>query len=295
VMMQRTRPLAPRRGVALLVSALTLTASGAAGTALVAPAQAAAATVQTTSANWAGYAVRRTGVRFRTVSGTWTVPRVDCSDGVSRSSANWVGIGGYSPTARALEQLGTESDCTRGGREVYSAWFEVVPDSATTSRLTVTPGDTVRASVQVRGTLVTMKLADLARGTSQTRVVRADTVDQTSAEWIVEAPSICSGDTIGDANCRQTALANFGTTGFSAARATTSAGHTGTVADPTWTTVAIVLRAQARGGPGFLNGHGGPPPNATAGGATPGALDVTGGAFSVAFGETQAVSPAAPA
>jgi hypothetical protein len=275
--------VSPRRGVAALL-ALALIGGGAG----VASAQAATAT----SANWAGYAVRKTGTAFRHVSGTWTVPAVDCTTGAESYSANWVGLGGYSSSAKALEQLGTESDCSRSGTASYSAWFEVVPTAATTARMTIEAGDVVRASAAVRGTLVTLKLTDLTRGKTITKTVRAGVVDVSSAEWIVEAPSLCDGTTTSDASCAQSALANFGSTGFSAASATTSAGHTGTILDAAWTPVAITLRASARGGPGgFLPGGGGPGRGrgglepASSGGATPGALTASGDGFGVTYGD----------
>jgi hypothetical protein len=269
-----------RRGAAVLVSALVLAASG--GGAVVATAQ--AATVSTTSSNWAGYAVRRTGTAFKSVSGTWTVPAVDCTSNAETYSANWVGLGGYSTTSKALEQLGTESDCSRSGQATYSAWFEVVPAAATDSKITIKAGDTITASVKVVNKVVTMTIKNSTRGTSQTKVVRAAAVDRTSAEWIVEAPSLCTGTVATDASCRQTALADFGTTGFTAATATSTTGHTGTIVDPAWTTVGITLRSQTRGGPGFVRGRG-DFGQAAAGGAIPGALDATGGAFDVAYGE----------
>lgn len=276
--------MSPRRGVAALL-ALALIGGGAG----VASARAATAT----SANWAGYAVRETGTAFRHVSGTWTVPAVDCATSSGESySANWVGLGGYSSSAKALEQLGTESDCARGGTASYSAWFEVVPAAATTARLTVKAGDVIRASAAVRGTLVTLKMTNLTRGRTATKTVRASAADVTSAEWIVEAPSLCDGATTSDASCSQSALANFGSTGFAAASATTSAGHTGTILDPAWTPVAITLRATARGGPGgFPPGAGGGPGRGrgvdlpSSGGATPTAPTATGDGFTVTYGD----------
>lgn len=273
-----------RRLGAAVVAAVV--AAGLAGPA-VAPAPASAATASATSSNWAGYAVRRTGVTFRRVSGTWTVPAVDCSAGGQTYSANWVGLGGYSATSPALEQLGTESDCSRAGKATYEAWFEVVPAAATTAKLTVKAGDVVHAGAAVKDKLVTLTLTDTTRGTSATKVVRAGAVDVSSAEWIVEAPALCSGTTTSDAGCAQTALANFGATGFSAAKATTKAGHSGTILDSAWTPVVITLSQAARRGPGFLPGRDGPGAGrsltASTGGATPGALTATGDGFPVAY------------
>jgi hypothetical protein len=271
--------VSPRRGVAALL-ALALIGGGAG----VASAQAATAT----SSNWAGYAVRKTGTAFRHVSGTWTVPAVDCADSTETFSANWVGLGGYSSSSKALEQLGTESDCTRAGTASYSGWFEVVPAAATTARMTVKAGDVVRASAAVRGTLVTLKLTNLTRAKTIAKTVRASAVDVSSAEWIVEAPSLC------DAACSQSALADFGSTAFSAAGATTAAGHTGPILDAAWTPVAITLRATGRGGPGGLlpgsdaggpgRGRGAIEP-ASSGGATPGTLTASGDGFGVVYGD----------
>lgn len=255
-----------------------------------------AATVHTTSSNWAGYAARRTGVSFRHVSGTWTVPAVDCSSGTAGSSASWVGLGGYATSSQALEQLGTESDCSRSGTATSSAWFEVVPSVATTAKLTVRPGDVVSASAAVSGHLVTLEITNKTRGTTATRTVRAATVDTSSAEWIVEAPALCDGTTTSDAGCAQTTLANFGSTGFSAAKATTSAGHAGSILDTAWNAIAITLSPAAQGRGGFPGGPGGgrgggdgpgrlaDTTSAAGGGATPGTLSATGDAFPVAYG-----------
>jgi hypothetical protein len=81
-----------------------------------------AATTSATSSNWAGYAAHRSGVRFHSVTGTWTVPTVDCSSQTRAWSANWIGLGGYSTSSNALEQTGTEADCDAAGHASYSSW-----------------------------------------------------------------------------------------------------------------------------------------------------------------------------
>src|SRR2546430_635897 len=86
------------------------------------------------SANWAGYAVAATdGVpatsadgsattaapaSFTSVTGTWRQPRATCTAGSVGFSSVWVGLGGFSPGSEAIEQIGTEVDCTGGGRAV---------------------------------------------------------------------------------------------------------------------------------------------------------------------------------
>lgn len=263
----------------LLLAALALLGSLAA---LPATGAQAASSV---SSNWAGYAVRGAGVRYGRVSGSWTVPAVSCAPGQRSYSANWVGLGGYSSSSKALEQLGTESDCTPGGNASYSAWFEVVPDVAHTSSLRVHPGDAVTASATVHGTRVTLRLADRATGRSATRVIRADAVDLTSAEWITEAPSICSGTTA--SSCALGRLADFGTTSFTAARATTTTGRAASISGGGWTPVQISLsQATGRGGPGGRFEQ-----TATAGAAAlPSLLTGSGDSFSVTY--TSSTTPA---
>jgi Peptidase A4 family len=233
---------------------------------------AAASAGTTTSANWAGYAVHRTGVRFRSVSAVWTIPTVTCGSG-SAYSAAWVGLGGYHTNAAALEQAGTESDCSASGRARYSAWYELVPQTSRTIRMTVDAGDQMAVRVSVSGARVTVRLRDLTRGTAFTRTLTATAVDTTSAEWIVEAPSECSGT-----RCRVLPLATFADTTFSSARATSATGHAGTIADALWASTAIDLSPDS-GRPQF----GGPRGRemASAASAATGALSATGSAFTV--------------
>src|SRR4051794_18012155 len=76
-----------------------------------------------TSANWAGYA--STGAQFSKVSGSWVQPTASCDSG-GGDAVFWVGIGGATGESSALEQTGTEVDCSSGS-PVYSAWYELVP------------------------------------------------------------------------------------------------------------------------------------------------------------------------
>jgi hypothetical protein len=268
------------------------------------PGVADAASLKATSSNWAGYAARRVGVDFKRVSGAWTVPAVDCSAAPGATySANWVGLGGYATGAQALEQLGTESDCSASGKATYSGWFEVVPDVASPAKLTIKPGDRMFASATVAPAtrVVTLTLADLTRRTKATKTVAAAAVDLTSAEWIVEAPSLCFGSA--SSSCRQTALAKFGATGFTQARATTTTGHAGGLLDTAWNAVALTLSPEqtaSDGGSGPGSGAGGrapwgpggdddpgaastPATTSGAGSALPGALSIDGSAFGVTY------------
>ena len=246
---------------------------------LIAVAPAAAAS---TSSNWAGYAASGATARFRRVSATWTVAPVDCTAGRRTYSAAWVGLGGYHSNARALEQAGTDANCDAAGGAHYSAWYELVPAGSVRVPLTVRAGDTLAASVTVRGTLVQVSLANRTTGAKVARTLRAPAIDVTSAEWIVEAPSACWSQ-----GCTVLPLADFGTAGFTGARATSATGHTGTISDAAWHATAIRLSAaSARDlGPGRFAG------DQAAATATPAALSATGDAFAVVYAASAATSP----
>jgi peptidase A4-like protein len=254
--------------------------------ALVAAAPAAEATTRNaTSSNWAGYAASKSGVTFKRVSGTWVQPKISCSSVRRRYSAYWLGLGGLHTTSTALEQIGTEADCG-GGKAIYSAWYELVPNDPVDLKLTVHPGDTISAAVTVSGHSVKLFLANRTRGTTFTKTLQASKVDVTSAEWIAEAPSECDDR----GNCDTLALADFGTASFANARATSSTGHTGTISDPAWSAVKITLTSDRvrRGGPGFMSDGSG---SAT---ATPAELNATGDAFAVSYEGGDGTSTGAP-
>ena len=237
------------------------------------------------STNWAGYAVHRSGVSFDKVVGSWTQPAVTCTAGEPTYSSLWVGLGGYSTTSSALEQIGTEEDCTTKGTAVASAWYELVPAPSRTVALTIAAGDRMRASVSVRGRLVTLTLADLTSRRTFTRTIRTTPIDQTSAEWIMEAPSVCAGA----ANCTTLPLAAFGTAAFTGASAQSTTGHTGTITDRHWGASEISLVTTGRhfiGGP-----QGAAVPGVT---AIPTVLTAQGSAFSVTYQGAASPTTASP-
>jgi peptidase A4-like protein len=182
----------------------------------------------------------------------------------------------------ALEQIGTELDCTASGRAVSSAWYELVPATSHTTKLIVHSGDRVRASVAVSGHRIALAIADLTRRRSFTRTLHATVLDTTSAEWIVEAPSVCHSAT----SCRTLPLADFGSAAITGARATTTTGHAGAIADARWQATRISLAAEA----GRFGGNSA----ARAVLAAPSALSAGGSGFTVSFSGTSA-SGVAPA
>jgi hypothetical protein len=215
---------------------LPLTLTAALG--LAAPALASAST--SPSANWSGYAAHGKGAKFKQVSASWREPSGECTaTGQHTYSAFWVGIGGYSLTSGALEQIGTEFDCTATGTAKLSAWYELVPASSRSLKLTVHAGDLMHASVNISGEQVQLTLTDETRHKTFTKTITDHTIDNTSAEWITEAPSECSSTN----RCVTLPLADFDQVAFSGAKATTTTGEESGVTSKHWDTTEIVLAA----------------------------------------------------
>jgi hypothetical protein len=210
--------------------------------ALVAAPAAMANANTTKSTNWAGYAIHRSGVSFRQVSGTWTQPSATCVAGQQSYSAAWVGLGGYQPTSGALEQIGTELDCNAAGKVVSSAWYELVPAPSTTISLAVQPGDVMHATVTVAGHRVVFDLEDLTRHRTFHKTSYAPSIDVSSAEWIVEAPSEC----VSQFACQTLPLADFGSVTFASATATSVGGTAGSILNSAWSRTKIRLTPGAQ-------------------------------------------------
>ena len=90
-------------------------------------------TATQTSVNWAGYAV--TGPSVSNVAGNWAQPTATCPKNQNQQAAFWVGIDGYSATDPTVEQIGTDSDCTKAtkrkpGGPNYYAWYQLYPQPA---------------------------------------------------------------------------------------------------------------------------------------------------------------------
>jgi hypothetical protein len=195
------------------------------------------------SANWAGYVAlpsTSASAAFTSVSGTWRQPQATCSTGRETYSAVWVGLGGYDTGARGLEQAGADADCSSSGLATYRAWYELLPAAPVNLTMKVRPGDEIAASATVKDRDVTLRVRDLTTGAHFTITKRAASIDRSSAEWIVEAPSVCAG---GD-SCQPLPLTDFGEVLFSSATATAS-GHTGTILDPAWSSTALELQQSA--------------------------------------------------
>ena len=236
---------------------------------------AAALADSTNSTNWSGYVAHRPGLKFRAVTAVWTQPSVTCTVGAAPSaSSTWVGLGGYSQSSNALEQIGTERDCSRSGHPTSLAWYELIPSPAKPIAMHVRPGDVMFARVAVLGDTVTMKLIDRTRGKVFSKTVVDPTPDVSSAEWIVEAPSQCDFQ----GNCQTLPLADFGSIHVRGAAARTSAGVKAPISSPLWHATSVKLLPD----PGLLD------PGAIAGTSTPSPLFDAGSAFDVSYSQTAA-------
>jgi hypothetical protein len=265
---------------------------------LVPAASAMAATQETASENWAGYVATPTSASgFSAVSGAWTQPAVTCTSGESDSySSFWVGLGGGEQQSSALEQIGTQGDCSADGTVSYYAWYELVPAGPVKLKLSINAGDKVYARTAVSGDKVTLELVDHTSGQSWTKTLTMTdaTPDTATAEWVAEAPSACVNGTSGQ--CTPLPLADFNTATFIDAHAT-AGGHTGSVSDSHWTNTAIELMPSTSsplgggsGGYGQFSGYGGYGASdssyseGSSSGAAPGSLSGDGTSFTVKYG-----------
>jgi len=221
------------------------------------------------SSNWSGYAVHHNGTAFKHVTGSWRQPTGSCAAGAPTFSAFWVGLGGYAQNSAGIEQLGTEFDCSASGTPRLSAWYELLPAPVRRISLAIAPGDQISGDVKIAGKNVTLTLEDLTRHESFSRTIFDHKIDQSSAEWITEAPSQC----VGQSRCKPLPLTDFGSVAFSGADVETSVGQTGSISSPLWSSTQIVLARSAR----FVS------TGSSSHEATPSRLRNGGHAFTVAY------------
>ncbi len=202
------------------------------------------------SSNWAGYVVTgpgstpttaSAGMRYTDVTGQWVQPKAACGAGTPTSLAIWVGLGGYSLSSRELEQVGTSADCDVHGRPSYYVWYELVPAGPVNLKMTVAPGDTIVSVVKASGSDILVQVIDRTRGTRFTRHLSMRSPDLTSAEWIAEAPTLCTDGGF----CKQLPLTRFRSLDFTRTFATGN-DVGGTITSPSWTSTVLQLVPRSR-------------------------------------------------
>jgi hypothetical protein len=172
------------------------------------------------SFNWSGYVdVEAKKGSFTSVSASWTVPSISCSQ-EDQISSQWVGFDGVSD--KTVEQAGTLAQCFQG-TAVYYTWYEMYPSGTALEGLTLAPGDQVTATVSHSGASYTLSVTDSTNGANSFSVTPScppSKCKDLSAEWIAERPAF---PTTG-----LTPLVDFGTWSPSGASVTVGA-HVGDI------------------------------------------------------------------
>jgi hypothetical protein len=194
---------------------------------------------------------------FSAVSGSWTVPSISCPS--TSYASQWVGIDGTSDAY--VIQDGTSTDCN-GTTPVYGAWYEFYGDPSvyggyedplSASTHPVAPGDVMSASVSYAASTWTFMLVNSTEHWtfSTTAAEPSPPPQQSSAEWIVEAPQVCNP------SCAQSSVADFGTVTFTDASAIANGSATSLIAPSGVAEVALnSAETQILTSPGPLSDQG---------------------------------------
>ncbi len=206
------------------------------------------------SLNWAGFAVTRHRVTFRSVRATFFVPYLNCAASPGKTlSSSWAGLDGYSGRSTSVEQIGIAANCRASGSASYFGWFEMFPYAEATLPVKVHPGDSITAEVTYSAAHgdFRLTLTDTTRGERVMRVRRCPdvtvsgtkvTCPRTSAEVIAEAPETGSGKQLSIAP-----LSDYGAMSFTGIRVTDSAGKTGGIVSSHWSATRIVQLGSSTG------------------------------------------------
>ncbi|EIW85918.1 hypothetical protein CONPUDRAFT_44784 [Coniophora puteana RWD-64-598 SS2] len=164
------------------------------------------------STNWAGAIQSKAAGTFKSVTGTFTVPKPSGSGAASA----WVGIDGAS-CGSAILQTGVDFNINNG-QVSYDSWYEWFPAGAYDfSNFAIKAGDVVKLTVTA--TSKTAGSAVIENVTTGKKVSKALTSShalcEQDAEWIVEDF---------EENGGLVPFANFGTVTFSDASASTGSG-----------------------------------------------------------------------
>jgi len=180
------------------------------------------------SLNWSGYAVTPAADGITGVASTFVVPTAGLVP--PGFAATWTGIGGYSTSDLIQAGIGEQSlPSTSVLGPQYYAWYELLPNSETqltnctgNSACPVAPGDKVTVDINSAGSSSSwdVKVVDSTEGWSWTLDNISYASSETSAEWILEAPTLVA----------QTIIAPVGTVAFGPTNTYTTAAGTFTIA-----------------------------------------------------------------
>jgi peptidase A4-like protein len=127
-------------------------------------------TMQEEATNWSGYAeVSAESNTFTQVTDTFVVPTVVRSVAGTQYVADWVGIGGYDDSTLVQTGIQAVVQTHHGHSNVaYDAWTEMLPKPEKALDLTISPGDTVTATViETAPDMWTMEVDDVTTGVSK--------------------------------------------------------------------------------------------------------------------------------
>ncbi|MBV9718713.1 MAG: hypothetical protein JOZ77_05310 [Candidatus Eremiobacteraeota bacterium] len=192
-----------------------------------------------TSSRWSGYILG--GGPFTGITGSWVVPTIAANSNEGMSSS-WIGIDGCNESQ--LIQTGTEQETGTGfldlGGTSYSAWWEILPASETSLSNPIFPGDVMVATIATAGQPASpnatsnwiLTLNDITQNWTATSQAQPYFGLLDEAEWIEEAPTICT-----PGGCGEAALADYQTVTFDSNGAT--ANNTVTIANGSATTASL--------------------------------------------------------
>lgn len=142
------------------------------------------------SFNWSGYVDAATNSipAFSSVSAKWLTPAVTCTTHLDALTSEWVGLDGFN--SNTVEQVGTLGWCYQGTATYYT-WWEMFPASTVTVGSTLSPGDSISASVSRSGTTYTLSVQDSTHPANSFTHYASCSVQclDASAEWIAERPA----------------------------------------------------------------------------------------------------------
>ncbi|WP_051967502.1 G1 family glutamic endopeptidase [Kitasatospora mediocidica] len=132
---------------------------------------------------WGGYVAQGSG--FQSISGSWTMPQIQCNTS-NDLFAPWVGIDGYG--SQTVEQTGVQADCSSGS-PVLSGWYEMYPAPPQFFNDPVSAGDSFTGTVTTDGSgTYSLALTDNTQGWTENTQQQLD-AQNVSAEAVIESPS----------------------------------------------------------------------------------------------------------
>lgn len=189
----------------LLGPAGAATRGAGSGTGLFEPAAGEAVPIHggtTSSLNWSGYAVTPS-TPVTAVTSTFTVPTAGLVP--PGFTATWTGIGGYKSGSTDLIQAGVGEQSLPSAPLLgpqYYAWYEILPASetpiqncSTDPSCTVNSGDVVTVNIHnTGGNNWSITMSDAGHWSWSTTLTYQSS--ESSAEWILEAPTLVVAQTI---------------------------------------------------------------------------------------------------